>query len=178
MASKNKQNADADQEQHQQLFTDEYFDKGHWLLKIWQTLVAILSWVCVFIPVAVTVISYIGTTTGRFKPLWSYGEGIFEIKFLAVVLLFLAAVAFIYTVAMTIIQVRRRDRLVEQWPTFNPIDQKVRKTELEKFMDQRFGEPEFRENVRNYSVPPEKNLDTDQFQKLFDQQREGVQKHD
>lgn len=162
----------------QQLFTDEYFEKGHWLLKIRQTLVAILGWICVLVPVAVTLISYFGVETHRFRPVWRYAEGIFEVKFLAVVLLFLAAVALIYTVTMTIIQVRRRDRIVEQWPTFNPIDQKARKTELEKFMDKRFGDPQFRQNVRNYHVTPDKNLDTDQFQKLFEQQREGKRDDD
>lgn len=154
----------------QQLYTDEYFEKGHWLLKIRQTLAAILGWVCVVVPMLITGWSFYGVETGHVKPFWSYGEGIFEIHFIGVILLFLAAVALIFTVSMTIIQVRKRDRLVEQWPTYDPINQKARETELEKFMDKRFGEPEFRENVRTYRVTPDKNLDTDEFQKLFDAQ--------
>lgn len=154
----------------QQLYTDDYFDHGHWLLKIRQTLAAVLGWICVAVPMLITTWSFYGVESGKIKPLWSYAEGIFEIHFIGVILLFLVAVAFIFTVSMTIIQVRKRDRLVEQWPTYDPINQKARETELEKFMDRRFGDPEFRENVRTYRITPDKNLDTDEFQQLFDAQ--------
>lgn len=154
----------------QQLYTDRYFEKGHWWCKIRQTLVAIVGWFCVILPIVVTIVSYFGVQCGHVTPIWRYHEGIFEIQFIGVVLLFLAAVALIFTVTMTIIQVRKRDRLVEQWPTFNPIDQKARETELEKFMDRRFGPAEFRQNTRNYRVESDQNLDTDEFHRLFDQQ--------
>ncbi|MFC6169411.1 hypothetical protein [Loigolactobacillus jiayinensis] len=167
MAAKQKE---IDTQATQQLYTDLYFGHGHWLLKIWQTLVALLGWLCVFIPLIITVLSYVGVRYGTFKPIWRYTEGIFEIRFISVVLLFLASVALIFTVSMTIIQARKRDRLVEQWPTFNPINQKARETELDQFMKQRFGSDEFRQNVRNYRVEPEQNLDTDAIRKLFDQQ--------
>lgn len=154
----------------QQLYTDDYFAKGHLGLKLWQTLMALLGWLCVFIPIVITVISYIGVRFGWVQPLWRYHEGIYEIQFIGVVLLFLAAVALIFTVSMTIIQVRKRDRLVEQWPTFDPISQKARETELDQFMNQRFGSPEFRQNCRNYRVEADQNLDTDQIHKLFEKQ--------
>lgn len=154
----------------QQLYTDDYFAKGHLGLKLWQTLMALLGWLCVFIPIVITVISYIGVRFGWVQPLWRYHEGIYEIQFIGVVLLFLAAVALIFTVSMTIIQVRKRDRLVEQWPTFDPISQKARETELDQFMNQRFGSPEFRQNCRNYQVEADQNLDTDQIHKLFEKQ--------
>lgn len=154
----------------QQLYTDDYFAKGHLGLKLWQTLVALIGWLCVFVPILVTVISYIGVRFGGIQPLWRYHEGIYEIQFIGVILLFLASVALIFTVSMTIIQVRKRQRLVEQWPTFDPISQKARETELDKFMNQRFGTPEFRQHCRNYRVEADQNLDTDQIQSLFEQQ--------
>jgi hypothetical protein len=152
---------------HQQLYTDDYFAKGHWLLKIWQTLVALCGWVCVLVPVYITVRSFMGVQFGVFKPLWTYTEGIIEIKFLLVVILFMAVCAMIFSVSMSIIQNRKRDRLVEQWPTFNPIDQQKRAAELEAFMEKRFGDDEFRHHVRTYQVQPEQNLDTDAIHKLF-----------
>ena len=161
--------SDATTKKTPQLYTDLYFGKGHWLLKIWQTLVALLGWIGVFVPLVITALSYIGITFGHFKPVWNYSEGIFEVKFIAVLLLFLASIALIYSVSMTIIQVRKRDWLVEQWPTFNPIDQKKRENELDQFMDERFGPAEFRENVRNYRVEADQNLDTDTIQELFSQ---------
>ncbi len=68
---------------------------------------------------------------------------------------------------MTIIQNRRRERLAEQWPTFNPINQRKRESRLEKFMTDRFGDEEFRENVKYYEVEPEQNLDTDEIHRLY-----------
>lgn len=155
----------------QQLYTDDYFEQGHFWLKVRQTIVAIFGWLCVFIPMIITAMNYYDVGIGKFKLIWHFTEGIFEIHFLSIVLLFLASAALIYTVAMTIIQVRKRERLVEQWPTFNPITQKNRETALEKFMDKRFGPASDRENARNYRVKPEQNLDTDEFQRLFEAQR-------
>ena len=73
----------------------------------------------------------------------------------------------IFSTGMTIIQNRKRDRVVEQWPTFNPINQKKRKKTIDDFIDNRFGDQEFRENVRSYDVQPEQNLETHQIQKLY-----------
>lgn len=152
---------------HQQLYTDDFFAKGHWLLKIWQTLVALFGWVCVIVPLVITIQSFMGVEFGVFKPLWTYSEGIYEIKFIGVIILFTAVCAMIFTVAMSIIQNRKRDRLVEQWPTFNPIDQRMRADELERFMNERFGDEEFRHGVKSYQVQPEQNLDTDAIHELF-----------
>ena len=152
----------------QQLYTDVYFEKGHWGLKIWQTLVAIFGWICVIVPVVITVTSFWAAYDPKIPHLWSYNEGIFEIKFIGIILLFAFVMVWLFAVGMTIIQNRKRDRVVEQWPTFNPINQKKRETALEKFMDERFGDEEFRHNVRTYQVKPEQNLDTDQIHDLYE----------
>lgn len=151
----------------QQLYTDHYFARGHWGLKIWQTIVALLGWVCVFVPIWITVKSFLGVH-GHGRPIWRYAEGIYEIKFIGIILFFLASVALIFTVTMTIIQVRKRDRLVAQWPTFNPVRQKRRVTTLDQFMDKRFGPATVRMAQRNYTVQPDQNLDTDQIHDLFE----------
>lgn len=75
--------------------------------------------------------------------------------------------ASLFAVSVTIIQNRRRDRLAEQWPTFNPINQRKREARLEKFMTTRFGDKEFRENVKYYEVEPEQNLGTDEIHHLY-----------
>ena len=155
----------------QQLYTDSYFDKGHWGLKIWQTLVAILSWLTVIIPIVVTGMSFYFALTGRGFAFWRYREGISEVEFIGVLILFLAAVALIYTVTMAVIQVRKRERLVEQWPTYNPLNQRSRNQTVENFMTERFGDADFREHVRNYRVEPEQNLETDQIQQLYAQKK-------
>lgn len=155
-------------EDKQQLYTDKYFEKGHWFLKIWQTIIALIGWLAVIIPIVITVTSFWASFNPKIPHIWSYSEGLSEIHFIGVLLIFSFIMSFIFSVSMTIIQNRKRDRLVEQWPTFNPIDQKKRERTIDSFIDQRFGNKEFRENTRTYDVQPEQNLDTDQIQKLYE----------
>jgi len=167
MTEKDKTEQQTTAQAKQQLYTDAYFEKGHWGLKLRQTLVAIFGWICVVVPVVVTVCSFWAAYNPKIPHLWSYSEGVFEIKFIGILLLFAFVMVSLFAVGMTIIQNRKRERVVEQWPTFNPINQKKRETELEKFMDERFGDEEFRHNVRTYQVKPEQNLDTDQIHDLY-----------
>ena len=156
-------------ENKQQLYTDKYFEFGHWLLKIWQTLIAILGWLAVILPIVITITAFWASFNPQVPHIWSYPEGISEIKFIGLLLLFSAFMATIFSITMTLIQNRKRDRLVEQWPTFNPINQKERKKTIDDFIDHRFGDQEFRENVKTYDVQPEQNLDTHQIQDLYAQ---------
>ena len=50
----------------QQYVTDKYFTKGHWWTKIWQTLVAIIGWICVAVPVYWTISSTLLANNPRF----------------------------------------------------------------------------------------------------------------
>ncbi|MDV0431805.1 hypothetical protein RXV91_13100 [Lactiplantibacillus sp. DA1] len=151
----------------QQLYSDAYFDSDHWGLKIWQTIVGLVGWLAVIIPITVTILSIWSSYNPHIPRFWHYHEGIFEFKFIGILLVFCFALASLFAVTMTIIQNRKRERVVEQWPTFNPINQKKRQQLLAKFMDDRFGNAEFRENTRYYRVKPEQNLDTDQIQQLY-----------
>lgn len=106
------------EKERQQLYTDLYFEKGHWWLKIWQTLVAIFGWMCVFVPIIITATSFWAIYNPKIPHIWSYSEGIFEIKFIGILLAFAFVMASLFATSMTIIQNRRRDRLAEQWPTY------------------------------------------------------------
>lgn len=151
----------------QQLYTDKYFESGHLWLKIYQTFVAIIGWVAVIVPIVITITSFWASFNPKVPHIWSFREGIYEIKFIGIILLFAFVMTAIFSTGMTIIQNRKRDRVVEQWPTFNPINQKKRKKTIDDFIDNRFGDQEFRENVRSYDVQPEQNLETHQIQKLY-----------
>lgn len=157
------------EQQRQQLYTDAYYEPGHWGLKIWQTFVALLGWLAVIIPITVTALSIWSSYDPHVPRIWSYHEGIFEFKFIGILLVFSFVLTGFFAVTMTIIQNRKRDRLVEQWPTYNPINQKKRTKALAKFMDDRFGDATSRENTRYYEVKPEQNLDTDEIQRLYDE---------
>lgn len=151
----------------QQLYTDEYFESGHLLLKIRQTLAAIIGWLAVIIPIVITVTSFWASFNPKVPHIWSFHEGIYEIKFIGIILIFAWFMTAIFSIGMTIIQNRKRDRVVEQWPTFDPINQKKRKQTIDDFIDKRFGDQEFRENVRSYDVQPKQNLETHEIQKLY-----------
>ncbi|ALB29571.1 hypothetical protein [Companilactobacillus heilongjiangensis] len=151
----------------QQLYTDKYFESGHLWLKIRQTFFAIIGWVAVIVPIVITITSFWAIFNPKIPHVWSFREGIYEIKFIGIILLFAFVMTAIFSTGMTIIQNRKRDRVVEQWPTFNPINQKKRKKTIDYFIDNRFGDQEFRENVRSYDVQPEQNLETHQIQKLY-----------
>jgi len=151
----------------QQLYTDKYFESGHLWLKIYQTFVAIIGWVAVIVPIVITITSFWASFNPKVPHIWSFREGIYEIKFIGIILLFAFVMTAIFSIGMTIIQNRKRDRVVEQWPTFNPINQKKRKEAIDDFIDNRFGDQEFRENVRSYDVQPEQNLETHQIQQLY-----------
>jgi len=162
-----KLNKSASKQKKVQDYTDAYFESGHWGIKIWQTLVGLVGWLAVFIPLIMTILSVWASYDSRIHSFWYYQEGLFEFKFIGILLLFFFALAALFAVSMTIIQNRKRDRVVEQWPTFNPISQKKRQQLLDQFMDDRFGDAEFRENARYYHVKPEQNLDTEQIQQLY-----------
>lgn len=123
------------QKNKQQLYTDEYFEKGHWLLKIRQTLMSLIGWLAVIIPIVITVTSFWASFNPKVPHIWSYPEGILEIKFIGVILLFAFVMSGIFSISMTIIQNRKRQRLVQQWPTFNPINQKKRENTIDIFID-------------------------------------------
>lgn len=163
-----------------QIYTDLYFEPGHWWRKIWQTVVALVGWCAVIVPVIVTVQSYTAARTGFGTPFWTYSEGLFEIEFIGMILAFCAVIILTYTLSMTIIQVRKRARLVDQWPTFDPIERDQRRDAVAAFMDQRFGDADFRHTVRTYWVEPEQNLETNALQRLFTRrhaaQRRGLGK--
>lgn len=158
---------DKQQKDKQQLYTDKFFESGHWLLKIRQVLIATIGWLAVIIPIVITVLAFWASFDPRVPHLWAYHEGIYEIKFIGIILIFAWVMTLIFAVSMTIIQNRKLDRIVEQWPTFNPINQKERKKTIDDFIDKRFGPKEFRENVRSYTVKPEQNLETHQIQELY-----------
>ncbi|WDT65830.1 hypothetical protein NV391_00905 [Companilactobacillus crustorum] len=150
-----------------QLYTDKYFEPGHILLKIRQTIVAILGWIAVILPITITITSLWASFDSRIPHIWDYHEGIYEIIFIGTILLFSFVMTAIFSISLTLIQNRKRDRLAEQWPTYNPINQKKRKKVIDDFFDKRFGDKEFRENVRTYNVQPEQNLETHQIQELY-----------
>jgi len=90
-----------------------------------------------------------------------------EIKFLLILLAFFVVITFTYAASMTIIQNNRRESFIEKWPTFDSVSSIERRKRGKKFMADRFGEEEFRHNVKYFEVLPEKNLKNDELSKVL-----------
>lgn len=149
-----------------QLFQDDFFEKGHLLRKIWQIIIAIFGWALVIIPIVLTYFIWTRPTINVFGYRIQLQGGFFTLEYLTVVLLFAFLVSAVYVIGMSILQNRKRARLVEQWPTFDPLQSTEKRDIQEAFITERFGNAEFRQNVRTYTVKPEQNLETNQLNKL------------
>lgn len=149
-------------------YRDRYFEKGHWWTKIWQTLVVILVWIILFIPIMITTSTYWAYRTngqhGHF--FWHYAEGFTELNFFMIFLTFAAGVIAVFCFAMGYIQVRRARGLIEKWPMFDMTKNQWEQRRAERFMTKRFGDEAFRQSRRYYTVKPEQNLSNNQLKKI------------
>lgn len=154
-------------------YSDLFFEKGNYLLKIVQTLLSILGWICLIVPTFITISSFLYyLTSGKYGwRFWNYAEGILEIKFLLIIITFCVVITFTYAVSMTIIQNNRRESVIEKWPTFDSVSSIQRRRKVDEFMTERFGTEDFRHNVNYFEVAPEKNLETDELSNLLNKEK-------
>ncbi|WP_373841725.1 ABC transporter permease [Limosilactobacillus sp.] len=151
-------------------FYDDFFERGHWWLKIRQVLVALLCWLIFIIPCYVTIMTYRAHLThGRHGFFfWRYWEGFQEIDFLIVFLTFALGMIAVFCLAVGFIQNQRRHGLVEKWPMID-LDENQRKIDAaENFMTKRFGPAKKRHAVRYYVVQPEQNLTKNQLKTIIE----------
>lgn len=153
-------------------YTDLFFEKGHYLLKFKQILCAIVGWALFLVPSVITVASYLAFRSHHQYgwAIWRYIEGMELINTLIVIGLFVAFMTLIYTVTMTIIQNNRRESFVEKWPTFSTVLSIERQERANAFMAERFGDEEFRQNVRYYDVTPDQNLANGELSRIINQE--------
>lgn len=101
-----KENLNREQTEENYSYSDLFFEKGHWFLKIKQLLIALLGWSCFIVPTFITIASFLyAISKGKYGiAFWKYYEGVFEIKFLLILLAFCVVITFTYAASMTIIQ--------------------------------------------------------------------------
>lgn len=135
---------------------------------------ALFGFISAVVPIVMTGIILTHRSIHLFGDTIDLRGGAYTFAFLGIILLFCFAVTAVFAISMVLIQNRKRDRLIEQWPTFDPLDERNRETELTKFMTKRFGEEKFRQNVRLYRVQPDQNLDTHELAKMGQVDKEKV----
>lgn len=155
-------------------YHDKYFEHGHWLLKIRQTLLMLFSWVLFFLPILITGATYLAYRTHgrRGWAFWHYTEGIQELDFLLIFLTFADGVIAVFCLSLGFIQMIRTRGLTNNWPMFD-FNQNARKARrAERVMTKRFGNKQFRQQQRYYSVRAEQNLQNNQLNKIVNGQEQ------
>ncbi|MFK4783637.1 hypothetical protein [Lactococcus petauri] len=74
-----KEELNKEQTEENYSYSDLFFEKGHWLLKIKQLLIALLGWVCFIVPTFITIASFLyKTSNGKYGiDFWKFSEGVF-----------------------------------------------------------------------------------------------------
>ena len=149
-------------------YHDMYFEHHHWLLKIRQTLLMLLSWCIFLIPIIITTSTYVAYQTnghhGYF--FWYYAEGFRELNFLVIILLFALGMIGVFCITMGYIQAQRTRGLTTKWPMFDINKSHLQRQRAESFITKQFGDPEMRTNTRNFVVKPEQNLTKNQLRDI------------
>lgn len=155
-------------------YRDDFFERGHWWLKIRQVLVTLLCWVIFVIPCYITIKTYTAyLTNGRHGHFfWHYREGFQELDFLIIFLLFAMGMIAVFCLAIGFIQNQRRHGLVEKWPMIDLAENQRKIKASERFMAKRFGPPVKRHAVRHYVVKPEQNLEKNQLKTIIEKKEE------
>lgn len=152
------------QPSHQpELYTDDFYQPGHWLLKIRQLFFGILGWIVAAIPLIVAYLIMTRTTITIMGYRVQLAMDHFTAVYLIVILLFCFGVTGVVSLTLVLIQNRKRKQIVEQWPTYDPLVAKHHEAVLEQFISDRFGNQAFRQHVRHYTVQPDQNLKTSEL---------------
>ncbi|CUS25849.1 hypothetical protein FC70_GL000758 [Paucilactobacillus oligofermentans DSM 15707 = LMG 22743] len=150
-----------------QLYTDDFFDKGHMGLKTREGIVVLISWIVAIVPITITILSFTGFYHHEVFRFWKSKVGIYEIHFFGTILFCTFLVAGFYAITMAILQNHKRNRVVDKWPTYDPNEQIRRRKLIRKLMNDQFGAD--CKKYSYYRVEPDQNLDDNEFLKLFKQ---------
>lgn len=156
-------------------YRDKYYEKGHWGLKVWQTILVVLSWLLFLTPCLVTILTYWAhLTNGRHGfYFWHYREGFQELNFLMIFLTFALGMIAVFCLTSSYIQKQRHRGLVTKWPMFNISENRLGHRRAEAFMTNRFGDEKSRQAVSYYVVTADKNLSNNQLKKVISGEEES-----
>ncbi|MBJ7688432.1 hypothetical protein HAU32_05510 [Weissella confusa] len=121
-----------------------------------QVALVIIAWLCVVTPIMIVVSNYTAHVVMTV-----------EVQYLSSLLGFVFAVVASFSVAMTIVQRRRRAKILSQHQTFDNALQNKKRETLERYMTANFGDVTTRQNVRYYEVAPHQNMTPQTTQDLF-----------
>lgn len=149
------------------LVSDNFFDRGYLILKLRQTLLTLLGWIGVILPFIWLLIPFLYPELAKKIHFLIYSEEIAAFKFL---LLFLSivflSIIFIFVI-LTIWNNYNYKNTLEKRKIIDEENLEKNREAVELFYSRRFGNKKFRENVRFYSVPSEKNIEINEINDLY-----------
>lgn len=149
------------------LISDTYFKPGHYLLKIFQTIIAFIGWIAIVLPFIWILLPFIFPTLARKDHFLVYKEEVATFKFLFVLLSILFLSILLMDIALTLWNNYRFKYHLQVRAQYDEKRVHIRRELLKREYDQRFGPDKFRKEVQYYSVKEEQNLENDFIKKLY-----------
>ncbi|QPS71502.1 hypothetical protein [Lactococcus garvieae] len=146
---------------------DKFFGRGNFLLKLRQTLVTLVFWVMIILPLLTLINSVSEYQIWKNVYRWDWTDGVPLARDLSIMIV-LSLLVFIFIGGLFLM--RNNHNLKKVYPekkTYDVERAAARCALLEAAYTERFGSREFRENIDYYSVIPEKNMDTGFAHQLF-----------
>lgn len=149
------------------LVSDNYFKKGNLTLKIWQSILTLLSWMGVFLPFIWILFPVFYPKKANQLNFYLYPEEITTFRFLLKFFLIVFLLILVGSISLTIWNNYRYKNILEKTITIDENSVANNNNTLEKFYSERFGEQSIREEIRYYSVIAEKNITDDDIINLY-----------
>ncbi|MBO0482945.1 cell division protein [Candidatus Enterococcus courvalinii] len=155
------------EEVEQLLVSDAYFEKKNYALKLLQTVVAIIGWICVILPFVWLLLPFIFPEKAWKNHLVVYKDELQTLKFLVVFLSIMFIVIAIFYIGLTLRNNFHFKNFLQKKVQYDEDRLEKRRQLLSKAFNERFGPEEVRKEVCSYSVQEEQNLDTDFVRNLY-----------
>ncbi len=148
---------------------DPYFEKGHWIFKIRQTILTILAWIVLLVPVYWTFSATVFITKSFKGTIWSVNQGRDMFYSFARFLGGAFIVLFIITLSFTFYNNYYTKHHVKKHAIYDENRLLERREAIKDFYTQEFGERSIRRNqIRYYSVNPQQNFDVGAIHKIYE----------
>jgi|SRR5699024_8004249 len=149
------------------LVSDLFFNKNNLSLKLRQSVLTLLGWIGVLFPFIWVLTPYFFPKVANRIPFFPYVEISEMVTFLLKFFSIIFPLIVVSSVILTIWNNKRYKRLLTKKTLVNEDTLEKNKASLESFYDERFGSKEFRENIRFYTVPAEKNIENEDIKILY-----------
>ena len=146
---------------------DNFFEMGHWWLKIRQVLFNLVFLAVLIVPI---VILFNSLSSGRLISsfhYWTWADGFDLTDYLNSAILLAFVVILVFSLAFLYRNNYREQNVYPNKKTYDEKKLAERKEILDKMYTERFGDHQSRETVRYYAVDGEKNLPDRMIEDLF-----------